>query len=264
MTSIAYRVQVSHRAKFPRLKISAREGLVVVIPDGFDRSQIASVVEGKRDWIQRSEDRLHDQAKFLAPGPSGAPPERISLLVVGQDWSVNYRAMKGSAVTGVETLGHQLLVSGDIENARAVGDALRRWLSRKTREHLVPWLQVLAQERGFEIERIAVRSQRTRWASCSAKRTISLNLRLMFLPEELVRYALLHELAHTQEMNHGRRYWTLLQGLEPKYMALDADLRAAWTLVPDWIRPKNRPTVVVFTNGINHAPDGLVDVLAKL
>jgi predicted metal-dependent hydrolase len=68
---------------------------------------------------------------------------------------------------------------------------------------------------------------------------ISRNLRLLFLPQELVRYVLLHELAHIREMNHSRRYWALLESLEPDYRALDTELRAGWRLVPDWIRPSS-------------------------
>jgi predicted metal-dependent hydrolase len=57
----------------------------------------------------------------------------------------------------------------------------------------------------------------------------------MFLPHHLVRYVFLHELAHTEEMNHSRRYWMLLESLEPNYLALDRELRGAWRLVPEWI-----------------------------
>jgi predicted metal-dependent hydrolase len=232
-----YQVRVSTRAKHPRLKMSAREGLVVVIPDGFDDTRIPAVVEEKREWIRRSEERLRHQVKFLVPQPSGVPPERISLRAIGQDWSVVYRQTKARGVTAVERRGQQLLIYGALEDDAAVIDALRRWLSRKTREHFIPWLTSLSEARGLEIAGIAIRSQRTRWASCSAKGTISLNLRLLFLPQPLVQYALIHELVHIREMNHSRRYWTLLESFEPDFRALDAELRAGWRYVPDWMRP---------------------------
>jgi hypothetical protein len=44
--------------------------------------------------------------------------------------------------------------------------------------------------------------------------------------------------AHVTEMNHSRRYWTLLEAHEPNYLALDRELRAAWRLIPEWIRPR--------------------------
>lgn len=235
MSTVTYQVRVSNRAKHPRLKLSARDGLVVVIPDGFDEARIPDVVAGKREWIRRNEERLREQEKFLMSQPSGMPPERISLRAVGEDWSVVYRQTQAPGVTAVERRGQQLLMYGDIEDEPQVVAALQRWLGRKTREHLVPRLRALGDDKGMHAAGVAVRSQRTRWASCSAKGTISLNMRLLFLPSELVRYALLHELVHLREMNHSRRYWALLGGVEPDYRSLDDELRRGWRLVPNWI-----------------------------
>jgi hypothetical protein len=124
------------------------------------------------------------------------------------------------------------MVFGDMDNQNAVRAALQRWLSRKTHEHLVTWGKRLAQENHFSVTTFAVKSQRTRWASCSASCTISLNLRLLFLPEPLVRYVLLHELAHTQKMNHSILFWAIVRTLEPEYQQRDAELRTAWRFVP--------------------------------
>lgn len=238
MTNATYTVRISGRAKFPRLTMSATEGLVVVIPEGFDESRVPSVVARKREWIRRSEERLQEQARFLTSNPSGGYPRWISLRVIGQEWSVSYRATDGRGVRAVERAGQQLLVHGDVDDGHAVADAIRRWLARKTRENVVPWLQSLSRDRGLNVAGVSVRSQRTRWASCSRGSTISLNLRLMFLPQDLVRYALIHELAHIHEMNHSRRYWVLLGTLEPNYRALDERLRTAWRLVPEWVHQR--------------------------
>jgi len=235
MSTVAYQVRVSNRAKHPRLKLSARDGLVVVIPDGFDEARIPDVVARKREWIRRSEERLREQEKFVVPQPSAMPPERISLRAVGEDWSVVYRQTQAPGVTAVERRGQQLLVYGDIEDEPQVVAALQRWLARKTREHLVPRLRALGDDKGMHAAGVAVRSQRTRWASCSAKGTISLNIRLLFLPSQLVRYALLHELVHLREMNHSRRFWAYLASVEPDYRSFDDELRQSWRLVPDWI-----------------------------
>jgi predicted metal-dependent hydrolase len=54
---------------------------------------------------------------------------------------------------------------------------------------------------------VSVRSQRTRWGSCSRNGNISLNLRLVLLPEDLADYVILHELVHTRIPNHGRGFW---------------------------------------------------------
>ena len=256
MTRASYEIRVSPRAKHPRLKMSARDGLVVVIPDGFDEARIPEIVGRKRDWIWRTEERFEAEAKFLVPRSSGAPlPERITLRVIGEEWGVDYRATGTSSVTAGERPGNQLLVFGDVDDHSATREALRRWLSRKTHQHIAPWVRRLAHDHGFDVSKIVVKSQRTRWASCSAKKTISLNLLLMFLPEPVVRYAIVHELAHTREMNHGPRYWAVVNGIAPDYEVLDEELRRSWRLVPEWIRPA-APPVVPTTSTLPATPYG--------
>jgi hypothetical protein len=237
MTHRAYRVEVSRRAQFPRLKMSAREGLVVVVPEAFDQSRIPAIVDGRRDWVQRSERRLAEQRRFLVPTPPGGRPEQVLLRVIGEDWGVDYRPTDIATVATVERPGNRLLVYGNVTDDAIVMDSLRRWLARQTRRHVVPWLSRLAAENACEVTNIVVRSQRTRWASCSPLGTISLNLRLMLIPEPLVRYAMLHELAHTTEMNHGPRFWAVVRELEPAYEEYDRQLREAWRLIPAWLHP---------------------------
>src|SRR6185437_376552 len=108
-------------------------------------------IEGKREWISRTEERLRDQRKFLVPQPPGLPPGNISLRAIGQDWSVIYRQTGATEVAAVERRGQQVLVYGDIEETGRVVDALGRWLARKTREHVVPWLTTLGSDRGFHV-----------------------------------------------------------------------------------------------------------------
>lgn len=64
-------------------------------------------------------------------------------------------------------------------------------------------------------ERIQTRAQKTRWGSCSSNSTISLNVYLLQLPQELKEYVYLHELVHLEEMNHGIRFWKKLDLLCP-------------------------------------------------
>ena len=68
----------------------------------------------------------------------------------------------------------------------------------------------LALQHGFVCQGVTVRNARTRWGSCSTKKQINLSISLMFLPENLIDYVILHELCHTVEMNHSKRFWALL------------------------------------------------------
>jgi predicted metal-dependent hydrolase len=237
MTIPDYSVSVSPKAKSARLKVSAKNGLVVVIPRGFDETHIPGILHRKRAWLEKVADRFREQRKFLSPEPPGSTPERIALRVIGQEWEVDYRTTEAETVSAVERDARRLLVFGDVEDNRACRGALHRWLSRKTKEHLVPWLARLAREKRVGLENIVVKSQRTRWASCSARKTISLNIRLIFLPEPLVRYVFLHELAHCHYMNHSQKFWAQLRSYEPEFERLDSELRTAWRLIPAWLGP---------------------------
>ena len=77
-----------------------------------------------------------------------------------------------------------------------------------TRKRLTDRLYHLAKEHGFTCNNVSIREQRTRWGSCSHKNNISLNLKLVLLPKELIDYVILHELVHTRIHNHSKKFWT--------------------------------------------------------
>ena len=74
-------------------------------------------------------------------------------------------------------------------------------------------LRYLAAKHGFTYNRVFIRNQKTRWGSCSGKNNVSLNINIIRLPEEMMDYVILHELAHTQVKNHGNEFWTLMNKL---------------------------------------------------
>ena len=78
-------------------------------------------------------------------------------------------------------------------------------------------LQELAELHGFHYQRLSIRAQKTRWGSCSHQKNINLNCKLLFMPEEVVKYVMIHELCHTIEMNHSSRFWALVNDCDPSY-----------------------------------------------
>jgi len=78
---------------------------------------------------------------------------------------------------------------------------------------------------GFLYNRLSFRSQKTRWGSCSAKNNISLNIKLVNLPEELIEYVILHELVHTKIKNHQEEFWSELAKYVENPRALQTKLK---------------------------------------
>ena len=85
--------------------------------------------------------------------------------------------------------------------------------NEKTRKVLTRRLKQLADKYGFVYNRVFFRNQKTRWGSCSSKSNISLNMKLIKLPDELVDYVILHELVHTHKKDHGKAFWTEMDKL---------------------------------------------------
>jgi predicted metal-dependent hydrolase len=96
---------------------------------------------------------------------------------------------------------------------------------------LPPRVLELAAAESLTVGRVCVRSQRSRWGSCSRTGTISLNWRLVQAPLHVRDYIILHELMHLREMNHSARFWGHVERVCPGYREAERWLHAnAWLL----------------------------------
>ena len=95
----------------------------------------------------------------------------------------------------------------------------------KAKRRLTRRLKYLAGQQGFTYNRVFIRNQKSRWGSCSSKNNISLNMKIVRLPEELIDYVILHELAHTRIKNHSHDFWSMMNKLVGDGKAKAAVLR---------------------------------------
>jgi predicted metal-dependent hydrolase len=75
----------------------------------------------------------------------------------------------------------------------------------------------LAERHGIAVTGVSIRNQRSRWGACSARGSITLNWRLVLLPDFVREYVMLHELMHRRELNHSRRFWKLVAAVCPRH-----------------------------------------------
>src|SRR5262249_50026938 len=183
-----------------------------------------------RRWIQ---DRVTDLS--AQSHARDARPELMDLRAIGRKFAIEYSHDPKTRPKARLTGEGWLEVYGRIDDERSIAHALRHWLARCAHEELGAQLRRLAAESGLAFERVQIRRQRTRWGSCSVSGTISLNVCLLFLEPAVTRYLLIHELCHTRHMNHSRRFWALVESLEPNYRTLDRDLTRGWQRVPAWM-----------------------------
>jgi predicted metal-dependent hydrolase len=90
---------------------------------------------------------------------------------------------------------------------------------------LIQRCQLLAKNHKFEIGKVSIRNQKTRWGSCSGKNNISLNINLSFLGQELIDYVIFHELTHIKNKNHSKKFWQDLEEVCCGSKLMDKELR---------------------------------------
>jgi predicted metal-dependent hydrolase len=95
--------------------------------------------------------------------------------------------------------------------------ALERWYRRAARSEIEPRLDRACALAGTSYSRLAIRGQRTRWASCSRSGAMSFNWRLLLAPEAVLDYVVWHEVCHLEVMDHSPRFWRLLAARSPGY-----------------------------------------------
>lgn len=78
---------------------------------------------------------------------------------------------------------------------------------------------------GFKINRVAIKNTKSRWGSCSSKKNLNFNYKIIYLKPELADYLIVHELCHLGEFNHSKNFWALVAKTIPNFIKINKELR---------------------------------------
>ena len=221
MAAIPYTVRRSDRARRARIQVTA-DGVKVVAPRQLPERDIAPFVESKQPWIERTLRRLREAearnpAAVLEDG--GRVPylgEQLELRVV-----VDPARRRGSARRRAGAL--HVTVADD--RPEAIRLEIERWYRAQARVEIAARLDAAVERAGAAYTGLQIRSQRTRWASCSSGGRMSFNWRLLLAPAEILDYVVEHEVAHLEVHDHSQRFWDLLASRRPGYKTEERWLR---------------------------------------
>ncbi len=202
-------------------------GLEVVIPRNFPRKQIPRILQQHEGWItkQLNKHRHTFQASAL--------PETIQLALTAEHISLAYTRLSDQDAKASLRYQQGTLSISHHQYQDAI-QQLRHWLRCKARQQLPPMLSEIARQYDFSFTKTSIRSQKSRWGSCSSRGTISLNDQLMFMPPASVKYLMIHELCHTRHMNHSARFWQLVESCCADYRQHEINLNKPSQWVPEW------------------------------
>ncbi|TAK74599.1 MAG: DUF45 domain-containing protein [Gammaproteobacteria bacterium] len=233
MTPSDYKLRISKKAKYLQLRLS-HQGLEVIIPakKRLTQDAIEQFIQQKQKWIEKNR-HVYDAQKEQS---ASRLPAAIPLHAINQTWNVSYLPTLQKKIALFTNLSQQLTIMGDIANEQQCLKKLRQWLKEIAQVHLSQHLTLLAQETQLTFKNLTIRNNSSRWGSCSSSGNISLCCKLLFLPPELMRHVLLHELCHTKAMHHGKTFWRWLEKFDENARVHAKRLKAAAAQVPLWVR----------------------------
>jgi predicted metal-dependent hydrolase len=195
----------SARARSYRLTLRKDGVAAVTIPVRGSERDARVFAEQHRDWLARARARQARRPRPAAVWSIGTP-----VLWRGEMAEIR-EARAGERP--------QVCLAADVFGVPAlVGDLrapLEAGFARRARIELPARTWELAAETGAGVKHVTVRNQRSRWGSCSAGGTISLNWRLVQAPDFVRDYIIYHELMHLREMNHSDRFWARVEEVCP-------------------------------------------------
>ncbi len=222
---VPYEIRRSPRGRRIRLSLGPQNQALLKVPAHGSVRDALGFLRSQGDWLEK---QLKKAPPPMALAEHLKKHPRLSGL--GREFAVtlNFTSARPFFVSSEK--------SGEVEFRYPVeegGEAALGGLLRQFAENVLsPRVRELAGRRGLRVKRVSVRNQGTRWGSCAASGTVSLNWRLVLLPVELHDYVLWHELAHLREMNHAESFWNLLRSYDASADGHDRELtRVSRTLM---------------------------------
>jgi predicted metal-dependent hydrolase len=193
--AIDYRIRRSGRARRVHVQVAPDGAVEVLLPQRSSERAAATAVAELRPWIEaRRADIAEVRRRVQAPAGHARYLDELLRLVEEPDR------------TRVHRRGADLLVP----SARNCQPALERWYRRAARVEIAARLDRATAAVGLTYPGLAIRQQRTRWASCASDGSMSFNWRLLLAPERVLDYVVWHEVCHLEIADHSPRFWALL------------------------------------------------------
>jgi predicted metal-dependent hydrolase len=210
---IRYILKRSHKARLVWLKIGPRDGLSVTIPSFYKPENLPEYLIQRSDWILQN---LEKYCSAVETPESLKPviPEKIFILGKCYVLKTNNRA-KGFTAISLDDSTLSFNLSSSFGGSDKQG--LKMWLKDQAKRIINEKVKVFSRKIQVIYNRVYIREQKSIWGSCSTRKNLSFNWRLIMVPESVIDYVIIHELCHLKEMNHSKGFWKLVEDICPDW-----------------------------------------------
>jgi predicted metal-dependent hydrolase len=209
---IFYTVERSRRRTIA-LQVRDSGEVLVRAPRWALASSVHGFVRQKLRWLRKALERVEQQARTRL---SGLPGERI--FVWGEPLLLAVAASEGRELSW-QVDGERLVVAlpDGRPDPALIRQTIRRAYRQAVQARVAETLPPVAARLGVAVKEVTVGFAKARWGSCNARGRLRFNGRLAMMPPAMLEYVIVHEAAHLREMNHSKRFWSLVEGLLPDY-----------------------------------------------
>jgi predicted metal-dependent hydrolase len=205
MTEIEYNL-IRKKVKNASIRISSNLEITITVPVSYTQSRLDNLIADKSPWISRTLNKLSKRKKDvdLKDNEVLLFGDKYMLTV---DVSVNNKILTYHESKRIVS-NHQITRKSNI---------LVEWYIHLAKKEITRMVCELADKYGFEYNRIFIRDQKTKWGTCSSRKNLSFNWRLIRCPKSVIEYLIIHELSHLKEMNHSKKFWGLVESMCPDF-----------------------------------------------
>lgn len=204
-TGISYLLRISARSRKLTIKIDHDGQVIVTAPKFVPKYKVAEFVESARGWIESQMQAQRGKPTLLSA---------TSCYYFGKEYTVKVSARADGTVTVARDV---LIAAPLITSHKSLLALLNSWLKNRAVEYITKRVYELSERMELPFAGLAFKQQKTRWGSCSSQKNLNFNWKLIHAPKEVIDYVIIHELAHTREMNHGRKFWDLVARFDPDH-----------------------------------------------
>jgi len=200
-----FKIIRNNRIRKMTLRASTDKGIWLNIPSSIRDYEGMQFVEQNIDWILKQKEKIGNKKIFNFDTVFNT---KYHKLVIKQD---THDTFISDFRTDLAIIRFPLSLNISDQSVQDfIYKSLIQLMKAEAYKYLFSRTIFLAREKGFDFVDVKISNAKTRWGSCSYDNTISLNLQLMHLPDELIDMIILHELCHTKEKNHSKDFWFLL------------------------------------------------------
>ena len=229
---IAYTLQRStRRRRTIQLQADPDTGFKLLVPHTMSEREIEEFLLKRSEWILKQRVNSTDESLDHDWGSAGTTLLRgrsVDLVVRERDLGDPGRELPPTVAKSLEGDTVTVILPPCLDQelkSKTVRDWLFKWYRQEAWDHLRTRVAEFGRVMGVQPRQLKLSNAKKRWGSCSGKRSINLNWRLITLDDRLIDYVIVHELAHLVELNHSADFWRVVEGVFPDHRELRRRLR---------------------------------------